>query len=34
MDANCGNSNSSTSVQITREEALNMGMEPCSKCAY
>ena len=34
MDANCGNLNSSTSVQITREEALNMGMEPCSKCAY
>lgn len=34
MDPNCGNSNASTSVQITREEALNMNMSPCSKCAY
>lgn len=34
MDPDCGNSNASTSIQITRDEALNMGMEPCSKCAY
>ena len=29
---NCGRMNPDTAKQVTREEAVSMGMEPCKKC--